>query len=102
MQLIQIFVPLTGPNGTPFDDSLFNQVKDKLTQHFDGVTIYQRAPATGLWKEGGTAVRDEIIIYEVMAPELNLDFWVPYKAGLEKQFGQKQILIRTSEISVIS
>ncbi|MCE7063493.1 hypothetical protein [Dyadobacter sp. CY343] len=101
MQLIQVFIPIYDQAGSRFEQRFFDQLKEKLTGRFGGVTIYQRAPATGLWKEGNEAVHDEMVIYEVMAQELDLDFWKSYKADLEMQFQQQQILIRSSEINVI-
>ncbi|WP_031530013.1 hypothetical protein [Dyadobacter crusticola] len=102
MQLIQIFIPAYDPDGNRFDEKFFTEIKTKLTTQFGGVTIYQRAPATGLWKEDGKTTRDEIIIFEVMAEEVESSFWKPYKAALEAQFRQQQLLIRSSQIEIIN
>jgi hypothetical protein len=102
MHIVQIFIPLFDQGGEQFDERLFTGLKEKLTGYFGGVTIYQRAPATGLWKEGGKTIHDQIIIFEIMAPEIDSGFWKAYKAELESQFRQQEILIRSFEITVIS
>jgi len=49
--LIQIFLPLADNNGNSFPGDWYAGVTAKLNERFGGVTIYQRAPVTGLWKE---------------------------------------------------
>jgi len=49
-------------------------VRKELTERFGGLTVYRRAPAEGVWKltENHTS-RDDIVIFEVMANELDAD-----------------------------
>ena len=49
MKLIQLFIPLYDNHGEKFDDTLFEELKDKMTHKFGGVTIYKKT--TGYWKE---------------------------------------------------
>jgi inorganic pyrophosphatase len=101
-KLIQIYLPLVGADGKPFPEKFYQTIKEELTEKFGGLTIYSRAPATGLWKENeDKTVRDEILIFEIMAFGLEQAFWTSYKKKLEKKFRQEEILIRCSTITLI-
>lgn len=101
-KLFQIYLPQNQENGQPFSPDLFQKVKTELTSRFGGLTMYTRAPAKGLWKEGKEkTVSDDILIYEIMATEYDQEFWADYKAKLEKQFKQDEILIRCSTIQTV-
>ena len=102
MQLIQILLPLYNNQKEPFSQSVFTRIRQELTEKFGGITAFSRAPATGLWKENEEkTVKDEIIIYEVMADTLDQSWWQNYKKSLEKTFSQEEILIRTWQIQVL-
>jgi len=93
MQLIQLFIPIYDSEGNRFADNWFSQIKEKLTKRFGGLTIYQRAPASGLWKQATPkTTADQIIIYEVMAESLDMTFWKSYKTSLEEQFKHQNLL----------
>ncbi len=101
-QLIQILLPLYDPEGNIFPAAYYTGIRQALTGKFGGITTYARAPVTGLWKEEEEkTVRDELVIYEVLAPELERDWWGQYKAGLEKTFRQQEILIRAWRVEVL-
>jgi hypothetical protein len=101
-QLIQILLPLYSPEGAVFPAAYYHDVRETLTAKFGGLTTYARAPASGLWKEEEEkTVRDELVIYEVLAPAIDRAWWGPYKAGLEKTFRQQEILIRAWEVEVL-
>ena len=100
--LIQVFLPLSDHNGHSFPGEWYKQISTSLTERFGGVTIYQRAPVTGLWKEEEQhTVRDDLIIYEVMVDKVQKDYWEPFKKQLEQQFRQDSILIRSSPIQIL-
>lgn len=102
MQLIQILLPLYNNQQQPFAPAVFTRIRQELTEKFGGITAFSRAPATGLWKENEEkTVKDDIIIYEVMAKSLDLNWWQRYKVNLEETFRQDEILIRTWEIQVL-
>ena len=102
MQQIQILLPLYNNHKEPFPTAIFNSIRQELTEKFGGITTFSRAPATGLWKENEEkTVKDEIIIYEVMAETLDQHWWQNYKVTLEKTFRQEEILIRTWQIQVL-
>ena len=98
MYLIELFLPVTDNNGQRFDDELFAVIRKELTDRFGGVTVFSRAPAKGITADGGEAVHDDIIVMEVMADELNRDWWKDYRQRLEHKFKQDEILIRATQL----
>ena len=67
MHLIQILLPLRDNAGQPFPRAHYAEVRAELTERFGGLTAYSRAPAEGVWDEGGDGppVRDDIVVHEV-------------------------------------
>ena len=61
---------------------------------FGGVTAFRSSPAEGIWKEGSRISRDAIIIFEVMADELERVWWTTYRAELETRFRQEKMIVR--------
>lgn len=101
-QLIQIYLPLYDPAGNALPEQLFQEVTSLLTEKFGGLTKYTRSPAEGLWKEATQkTVKDDIIIYEVLAPELDEAFWQAYKEKLMTQFRQEELLISCASITIV-
>jgi hypothetical protein len=99
MHLIQLLLPLQDGKGQPIDRKVFDELATELTERFGGLTAYTRAPATGLWEEDtGYTVRDQVVVYEVMADELNLDWWAALRQRLEIQLAQDELVVRTHEI----
>jgi hypothetical protein len=98
--LVQILLPLYDPRGERFPQELYVRVKDELTQRFGGLTAYARAPAEGLWEQGpGRTQRDDIVVYEVMAEELDPTWWTQYRRQLEERFRQRELVVRAHAIS---
>jgi hypothetical protein len=93
-QLVQILLPLTGPNGERFDRTLHDAVARELTERFGGVTAYTRAPATGLWDDRGRTVGDEIVVIEVMVDAVDPEWWAAYRRDLERRFAQSEVVVR--------
>lgn len=96
MQLIEIFLPLRDNEGHAFGSTMFAQVRERLIDLYGGVTVFSRAPAVGLFESGNDVQRDEIIVFEVMVPELKRAWWQAYREKLEKDFRQDKILIRAT------
>jgi hypothetical protein len=69
-----------------------------LTERFGGVTVFNRATATGESREGGSVVRDEIIVFEVMMDEVDRGWWKQYRENLESVFDQDEIVVRSVAI----
>lgn len=108
MQLVQLLLPLHGADrgeggvrrgALPRQRrGLFEAVLQELTARFGGVTAYARAPATGLWRAPGRsprrAVREDIVVVEVMVARLDARWWARYRRALEARFGQQEIVLR--------
>ena len=96
--LVQFFLPLRDNAGAAFPKSEFTRVRAELTDRFGGVTAYARAPAQGIWRDGGQTKRDDLMVLEVMADRLDDHWWAGYRATLEEQFRQAEIVIRAQEM----
>jgi hypothetical protein len=94
MHLIQIFLPLYDNEGEAFDRKVYDGVRDELMKKFDGVTAFRSSPAEGVWEEGGEVSRDRVIVFEVMAEELERVWWTNYRAELEARFRQEKMIVR--------
>jgi hypothetical protein len=92
MHLIQILLPLTEEKAA--SASTFGQLREELTAKFGGLTFHRNAPAQGLWDDAGEVQEDTIVIAEVMAEEVDYQWWQRYREELEGRFQQKEIVIR--------
>ena len=98
MYLIELLLPLYDNDGQAFGREAFDRVRGELAKTFGGVTAFQRAPAEGVWKdEGGGVNRDQVVIFEVMARELDREWWARYRGELERRFRQEKIVARGTE-----
>jgi len=98
---VEIFLPLNDNEGNRFGADLFGRVRRELVERFGGLTAFTRSPAEGLWDDEGEVTRDEIVIFEVMADELDLRWWCDYRRKLEKMFHQEAIVIRAREVQLL-
>lgn len=99
MHLVQLLLPLRDNEGAPFPREMLDGVRHHLTDRFGGVTAHLRAPATGAWKDDdGDVARDDVVILEVMAEELDRAWWAKYRGELESRFRQDEIVIRATPI----
>lgn len=98
MHLVQILLPVT-VDGQPVPRDRFAEVTRELTERFGGLTAYTRAPASGLWQSptGGTTA-DEVVVYEVMVPDLDRAWWSDYRRVLEVRFRQEEVVLRAQAI----
>jgi hypothetical protein len=99
--LIQVLLPLSDNDGTPFGEQPFAQTRGELLDRFGGLTAYRRSPAHGLWKSGEGVARDDVVIVEVMAGDLDRGWWNGYRRELERRFRQDAIVIRASTHEVL-
>ena len=86
MHLVQILLPLADNAGRRFDGAAYGRVRAELSERFGGITSFTRAPAEGVWKEGGHTNRDDIVVFEVMARDSTISWWERYRAELERRF----------------
>lgn len=99
MHLVELFLPLRDEGGTSFPKEMFDAVRDELTEVFGGVTAFTRTPATGLWEDdGGEVRRDEVVLFEVMAAQLDHGWWRRYRKELEQRFHQDEVLVRATAV----
>ena len=98
MHLVQLLLPLRDEAGKPFPRSTYRRLREQLTDRYGGLTAYSRAPAEGLWEAGEHVTRDDIVVYEVMVPTLDREWWTAYRRQLEKEFRQDELVIRAHEI----
>jgi hypothetical protein len=97
MHLVQLLLPLRDNEGHAFSREQMDAVRRHLTETFGGVTAYLRAPAKGAWKDDeGDVARDDVVIVEVMADELDRGWWADYRRALEADFRQDEIVIRAT------
>ena len=101
MYLIQFLLPLRDNAGRAFSRADFERVRTELTERFGGVTAFLQAPAQGAWKEEGQTTRDEVVLYEVMAEELERAWWKDYREQLERRFRQEAILVRALGVETL-
>ena len=102
MHLIQIFLPVRDNNDTAFPKKNYSGIREELTKTFGGLTAYTRPPAEGFWKDDqNDASHDDIVIFEVMAAELDGPWWQDYKRQLKTTFAQDDIIIRVQKVNPI-
>lgn len=104
MHLIQLLLPARNNAGQPFPRETYAGVRAELVARFGGLTAFTRAPATGLWAEDGdtsAVVKDEIVVYEVMADTLDRAWWGAYRCRLEAVFAQHELVIRAQAVEML-
>ena len=102
MHLVQILLPLYDNEQNPQPADEFRRVRREMTERFGGLTVYTRAPAEGMWKlDDNHTSRDDIVIFEVMATNLDAKWWRNYRHELEARFRQDVIVIRAQETKLL-
>jgi hypothetical protein len=92
--LVTLLLPLYDNAGEPFGPEPYARVREELTKKFGGLTAFTRAPAEGVWRAEGRTRRDEVVVLEVMAAELDRTWWGSYRRELEERFRQDEIVVR--------
>ena len=99
---MQILLPLYDNEGQHFSDEAYARTRAELTAQFGGLTAYQRAPARGLWKtDEGDVARDDIVIFEVMAPALDREWWASTRERLQERFRQDTLVVRAMSVDLL-
>jgi hypothetical protein len=103
MYLVELILPVSDNQGAQFPRSHFDRVRDELVERFGGVTAFLRSPAEGVWKESprgqeAAAVRDDVVIFEVMADALDRSWWHRYRLDLTARFAQDELVVRATLI----
>ena len=99
MYLVQLLLPLYDNANVRFPRETFDHVRQELTDRFGGVTAFLRSPGEGFWRIAENAInRDDVVIFEVMADQLDRPWWARYREDLERRFRQIELVIRASSI----
>ena len=99
MKLLQILLPLYDNGGEAYPKAMFDRIRSELTDAFGGVTAFLRSPAVGLWEdESGEVQRDDVVLFEVMADDLDRNWWQDYRHDLQERFCQQSIMVRATDI----
>jgi hypothetical protein len=101
MNLVQILLPLADNEGRRFGPAAYAHVRAELSERFGGITSFTRAPAEGVWTEGGHTNRDDIVVFEVMCRDLDRSWWEQYRARLEDRFQQEAIVLRAIKVEML-
>jgi hypothetical protein len=94
MYLVQLLLPLYDNAGRPIPAATYAELRRELTARFGGLTAYSRAPAEGVWEDGGERRRDDIIVYEVMVDQLDRPWWATLRERLERELAQSELVVR--------
>jgi len=68
---------------------------------FKGLTAYVQSPTEGYWKTGLQVIKNQLMVYEVMATTIDVAYWQQYKKELQNKFKQQEIVVRSLAISLI-
>ncbi len=99
MQLVELLIPLYDNRGKRFARAHYRATTEELTEKFGGLTAYVHAPATGLWKKRSSkALRDDLVVYEVMVERLERKWWAAYRRKLEARFDQDELVVRAHPV----
>ncbi len=101
MHLVEILLPLRDRQGVAFPADYYDDLAQRLTNAFGGVTSFLRAPAEGRWHGGGTTQREDIAVIEVMARSFDREWWVALKAELKDKFRQEELIIRCQMVDLL-
>ena len=96
MYLIEVFLPLTYPNGDPVPESIFELIEGELTETFGGVTEYVRGSTRGFWRKDGHPKADSLVVLEVMTKDLEKDWWKEFRHRTKALLRQEELLVRTA------
>jgi hypothetical protein len=96
--VVEILLPLFSNAGKRFGREPFDRTRQELLDRFGGITAFTRSPAEGLWAEEGQTVRDEVVIFEIVADSIDAAWWTNYRRTLEDRFKQESIMIRSHEV----
>jgi hypothetical protein len=102
MFVVELFIPLEKPDGTPTPPATFERIKSELTERFGGVTSFLQSPAEGAWKPRSRGViHDRVAIFEVMVRDVDTVWWRSYRQQLEAELEQEVILARLYQVTVL-
>lgn len=99
--LVQILLPKSRGDGASVAREWFKVFLGELSERFGGVTSFLRSPGEGLWEDGNTTERDDVVVVEVMTEDFEETYWTVLKERLEDELAQEEIVIRASHIRLL-
>jgi hypothetical protein len=101
--LIQLLLPTTVREMEAADvAAAIADTRRELTEAFEGLTAYLRAPARGTWTASdGHTEQDDVVMVEVVADGFDRAWWRAYAATLAGRFRQDAIHVRAMAIELL-
>lgn len=90
MHLVEILLPII--DGAVLRREI-KPLRRQLTERLGGVTVFARSPGEGLWDDEVRAVRDEIVVVEIMTATIDHNWWRTLRTELEERLSQKEIVV---------
>ncbi len=101
MKLVQLLLPVNYNSGNKFPKEIFTDIKAELTDKFKGVTTFSQAPAEGIWEDGASVLKEQIILYEIMIEDFDRIWWMAFTKRLKATLRQQKIIVRWFEMSIL-
>ena len=101
MHVVQILLPLSDNAGVPFADAALEAIRQELVNQCGGLTAFTRAPAEGVWAQDGHHTKDDIVVVEVMADELDLEWWNAFRKRVERELRQERLILRAQSSAAL-
>lgn len=96
--VIELLLPIFFNDGRAIPDSEWEALRRELVDRFGGFTAFSRQPAEGVWRSGRVSKRDDIVVVEVMSPDLDRIWWGDWRSRTEARLGQAEIIVRASRV----
>ena len=102
MKEYELYIPVTYNDGSPVEDSKFEEIGELLLEHFGGVTFLP-AKNEGRWRMGRVVYHDKIVIYRVLADDAKKarKFFKRLKTSLKSDLQQEEILIVEKDANLL-
>ena len=96
MHLVEVFLPLSYPNGDPIPEAISELIETELTETFGGVTEYARGSVRGLWRKNDELSVDTLVVLEILSRDLDKDWWKEFRHRTQALLRQEELLIRSA------
>jgi hypothetical protein len=97
-----LFIPLSYNDGSPIETTKFQDLQERLLNHFDGLTFFPQ-PNEGFWRMANVIYRDQVVIYRVLTAKTRAarQFLTALKNELKAEFEQEEILIVERDVDTL-
>jgi hypothetical protein len=102
MREYELYVPLHYNDGRDVEPEKLTALKRRLVEEFGGLTHFPQQNE-GLWKVGAFTFRDHIVIYRVLAGEVEKaqKFFARLQDDLKRDWAQNDVLIVAREVATV-